>query len=143
MSGASAGPVRLTDTEEVLLRQVHPDELDEVRGLLSTAFNPTSAHDFMLSTLREAVGPDEAFKRHVERDLKSAGTWGVSVAESEVASLVCVDDAHLPDTPADHASIDFNVVTGRKQRQRAARLLRDAAHDRGCLHAPPSEDDAE
>lgn len=143
MSGAGTDPVRLTVTDEVLLRQVHPDELDEVRGIHSTAFNPSAAHAFMLSTLREAVGPDEAFNRHVEADLASAGTWGVSVAESEVASLICVDDAHVPDTPADHASIDFNGLAGRKQRQRAARLLRDAAHDRGCLHAPFSEDDAD
>lgn len=115
----------------------------EVRGPLSTAFNPSASHAFMLSTVRETVRPDEAFMRHVSAGLKSAGTWGVSVAEFEVAALVCVDDAHLPDTPEDHASIDFSGMTVRAERKRAARLLRDAAQERGCLHARPSNEDAD
>lgn len=137
--GSPAGPIRLTDTTEVLLRQVHPDEVDEVVGVQSSAFRPGNAHGFLLSTLREAVGPATAFDRHVASGLDSAGTWGVTVGEAESQSLVCVDDAHLPEVPEDHASIDFNPV-GRKQQVRAARGLRDAALTRGCLHPLPSPD---
>lgn len=140
-NGTTGSPPRLTELDEVLLRQVHPEELDEAVGIQSLAFRPGSSHGFLLSTLREAVGPETAFERHVTAGLESAGTWGVSVGEAEGQSLVCLDDADPPDTPEDHASIDFNVV-GRKQQVRAARGLRDAALARGRMHPLPSDEES-
>ncbi|WP_207555732.1 hypothetical protein [Intrasporangium flavum] len=129
--------LKIDDLDEVLLRQVHPVHLDEDAVVQSVAFNPSREHQGLLSTLRERVGAEEAYRRHKDAGLASAGTWGVSVREADENSLPCLDDEHLPDSPPDHASIDFSALS-RKGAVRAAKLLRDAAVARGCLH--PAED---
>lgn len=125
--------LKLDDLNEVLLRQVHPVHLDEESVVQSVAFSPSRDHQGLLSTLRERVGPEEALRRHKDSGLATAGTWGVSVGEADENSLPCLDDEHLPDSPPDHASIDFSALS-RKGAVRAAKLLRDAAIARGCLH---------
>lgn len=99
----------------------------------SAAFKPGQDHHSMLSTLRERVGPEGAARRHQQAGLATAGTWGVSVGEAGTADLPCLDDEDLPDSPPDHASIDFSSLS-RKGSIRAAKVLRDAAVARGCLY---------
>jgi hypothetical protein len=139
LSSKPSGQLRqLTQTAEVLLRQVHPLQLDEDAVVQSAAFVPGSNDSGLLSTLRESVGPGPAFARWTDAGYESAGTWGISVGEAVSASLTCVDDSGRPDVPADHASIEFNGLS-RKGMRKAGRVLRDAALARGCLHAAPDE----
>lgn len=139
-----SGPARLTDAGEVLLRQVHPSQCEDGH-VNKEAFNPSARDNLHLSALREAVGAAEAYRRwtEVEKYL-SAGTWGVSVQEvdaqvftrhedREDVSLRAVDDA--TEALSDHASIVFSDLS-KKQRVQAARKLRDAALQRGCLYKP-------
>lgn len=136
-------PQPLENADEVLLRQVHPDQIDEISGVSKAAFIPKESDAGMLSTLRERVGPEEAHRRHTQvAKLLSAGTWGVSVAEGERQGVPAWDDACLPDNPDDHASFDFTQHPATNQRKRVARLLRDAAIARGCLFSPEDLDSA-
>ncbi len=126
----------LMSSDEELLRQVHPVMLGEDGHPARIAFTPTSRDAGMLSTLRGAVGAQEAHHRHVEeRGLRSAGTWSVTVGEVDVAGCSAVDDAADLGV-ADHASVDFTGLGGPAAVKRAARKLRDAAVARGCSYAP-------
>jgi hypothetical protein len=133
--------IRLESHEEVLRRQVHPTQLLNDGKLSSAAFRPTPEHNGLLSTRREFVSAEAAFQQHItERDadnqpLKSVGTWGVSVGELSGQALSAYDDSAEPGNPIGHASVDFQAMT-RGQQERASRVLRDAACERGCLYLP-------
>jgi hypothetical protein len=141
---STSEPVRLTNGEEILYRQVHPTQI--VHGEPNKeAFNPSPRDELKLSTLREHVGPEEAHRRWTQ-DLgkQSAGTFGVTVKEidgTEItngqtgssARLHAIDDAAASRVP-DHASVVFSALPSKGQRTQAARKLRDLAVERGCLH---------
>ncbi len=127
----------LTNAGEELLRQVHPIMCPDGEPA-RTAFTPTKKDEGKLSTLRERVGADEAYRRHVEGlQLQSAGTWAVTVGEVDGAGCTAVDDGEDL-AVSDHASVDFTAVGGRGAIERAARKLRDAAVARGPRFVPPS-----
>lgn len=129
----------ITDNSEVLLRQVHPShEVDTDAGISSEAFVPSEDDKDLLSTLRGRVDPAEAYRRWTE-DLshESLGTYGLAVAEVGEVGLRAIDDEVLAGV-ADHASIDFTLIVSKGQHKRRGRKLRDAAVERGCLHARPS-----
>lgn len=129
----------LTDDSEVLLRQVHPShEIQTNAGISSEAFVPSEDDRDLLSTLRGRVDPAEAYRRWTE-DLshESLGTYGVAVGEVEGAGLRAIDDEGSAGV-ADHASIDFTALASKGQQKKRGRKLRDAAIQRGCLHARPS-----
>jgi hypothetical protein len=139
-----AEPTRLTNADEVFLRQVHPSWLPD--GVLtSAAFKPSSKDNKLLSTLHGSVGAEEAHRRWVDQpDRVSAGTWGVTVGEvdntsftrtldQQTVSLAALDDAEQRSEP-DHVSIDFRNLS-KEQRGQAARKLKDHAAARGCMHA--------
>lgn len=129
-------PYRLTDPDEVLLRQVHPDQV-EGGGISKVPFLPRRGDNSMVSTLRGYVSPEEAYRRHTEdHGHESVGTWGVAVGEGEEHGVPSWDDSCLPESPADHASLDYAQHPAVNQRARVARKLRDAAVARGCLFAP-------
>jgi predicted trehalose synthase len=134
---AEGTPTVITDRDEMLNRQVHPDLLHPVQIITSTAFTPSKSDAGMLSTLREAVAPSEAHRRWTE-DLnrKSVGTWGVEVGEANDLDLICLDDACLPESPADHASVDFSASRSKGQLRQLGRKLRDASVARGPLFVP-------
>ncbi|MGG5260831.1 hypothetical protein [Phycicoccus avicenniae] len=134
MTEPVAGSKLLTDIDEVLRRQVHPTRKDEVEGILFTAFQPTGDEGYLLSTLRGHVSAQECCERHQANGLQTMGSYGVAVGEAATIPMSCWDDGGLDGAPEDHASIDFRPLE-RKQRQRAARILRDAALARGCLYA--------
>lgn len=127
----------LTDGGEELLRQVHPIMCPDGEPA-RTAFTPTKKDDGKLSTLRGRVSADEAYRRHVEGlQLQSAGTWVVTVGEANDAGCVALDDGDDLGVP-DHASVDFSEAGSRRNVERAARKLRDAAVTRGCRFVPAS-----
>lgn len=139
-------PDRLTDLGELLWRQVHPKQLTVAGDINKEAFNPSKLDDKMLSTLRERIGPAEAYRRWTE-DLgkESIGTYAVTVGEVDGTSVTnqetgqtlflhAVADAAVRHTP-DHASIIFTALS-KGQREQAARKLREIAMRRGCQYAP-------
>lgn len=140
MSTEAHGPAPLPSATEILFRQVHPTHLPNGK-LASTAFAPQRGHKGFLSTHRERIGAEESYRRWTEENQReSIGTFGVTVGEARACFLEAVDDANIVGVP-DHASVDFNVIppiTGQDQptkgqMQRAGRLLRDHATERGCL----------
>ena len=118
---------------------MHPLLIDEQKGIMSTAFVPSTRDAGRLSTFRESVGPKQAYIRWSNLGHSSSGTWGVAVGEANKQSLLCVDDSDEPDAPAGHASILFEGLS-RGQSKRAGRLLKEAAFLRGCLHDPEAID---
>jgi hypothetical protein len=127
------GPA-LTDGDELLLRQIAPAFVVD-GAITSAAFTPTRKDEGLLSVSRGSlVTPQQAWARHTrDKGLKSVGTWGVSVTESE---LPCHSDP-TDDPPDDaHALIDFRGLS-RGAVERRAKQLREVATARGCLYAPP------
>lgn len=135
MSDIRAHAAVLTDHDEVLRRQVHPSRKDEVEVIHFTAFQPTGDEDYLLSTASGSVDPEECYDRHRGKGLDSMGTFGIQVGDASALRLACLDDADINGTPKDHVSVDFKPLA-RKERQRAARTLRDRALQRGPLYEP-------
>ena len=126
----------LVDPDEILRRQVHPTALKDDGEPNKAAFLPSPSHEFLLSTLRGSVDPREAFQRSLKVGNDSAGTWGIRVGLAIDHHVPCLDDAHLPDAPEDHASIDFRGLSTKGQREQFARKLRDASAQDGALYRP-------
>lgn len=136
--GTSLGDemVRLTNADEVLLRQVLTDQLNQDTGeLTSASFKPGSNDQGLMSTRREAAGAQECFEEWAaERGPgECQGTHGFSVGEAGEAGLPCWDDSMLADRPEHHASVDFRGLS-RGQITKRARRLRVAAAERGRLY---------
>lgn len=128
----------LTHAAEKLLRQIHPMMLGSDGEPARANFTPTQSHGWRLSTLRQQVGAEEAYRRHVEESRRqSTGTYACTVGEVNDAGCRAIDDAADVDVP-DHASVDFSLMGSRAARERAGRKLRDAAVSRGCQYRPPS-----
>ena len=127
------GERECADSSEVLRRQVHPGFID--RGSPSSqAFRPTKKDAEQLSTRREAMTAEAAYRAHVAEGLASAGTWGVSVSEIAGVALRAIDDSALPSVPEHHAYIDFRGCS-KGHTERAAKALKRAAVERGCLYS--------
>lgn len=127
-------PSALTEAAEQLFRQVHPTQAPD-GSPTSEAFVPSKTDQDLLSTSREVIGPQEAFRRWTEdRGYRSVGTYAVTVGEAAAEELSALDDAetHGPD----HASIDFRDVPSKGKKKQKGRKLRDAAVARGCLYTP-------
>lgn len=130
---------RLDDPEEHLFRHVHPDWVKEGQPT-SQAFKPMPKDNGRLSTARSALTTArDAYAHHTgSLGYAAVGTWSVTVAEVENASVEAYEDPvtePVPD-PA-HAYIEF-PARPRTAIETAAKLLLAAARQRGCLH-PPSE----
>jgi hypothetical protein len=134
MTQSSESPLILNKSE-TLFRQVHPTQFPNGQPS-SEAFVPSEQDKFLLSTMREIVGPEEAHRRWTEdMEMQSVGTFGISVGEINEQGLTAVDDAEATSQP-DHASVDFSSITSKGARKRIGRRLRDAAVSRGCLFQP-------
>jgi hypothetical protein len=131
--------VWLTENE-VLLRQVHPSQINGTVPK-SAAFRPMKRHHYTLSTRREWVGAQQAYEQHCALNLESAGTWGISVDECAGIELDAFDDSALPDTPPGHVSIPFGIPKRDTEKDpeliAKSRTLRDYAIRRGNLYMPP------
>lgn len=122
---------KLHDLDEILLRQAHPAWMDEGRPV-SRHFLPNSKDGGQLSSDRgNLTTPREAYEAYLAKERKTAGTWGVSVAEYRAEGLDCFSDP-LDDNPA-HAVIDFSSHDEKVQKNLSKKLYRKAV-DRGCLY---------
>jgi hypothetical protein len=131
----------LDDDEELLFRQVHPNFLRDGRPT-GQAFRPTQKDAGKLSVARGVLTTAQRAYEHYTnaRGLRSAGTWGITVAECKKEGLVARPDplTSPPENVADpaHAIVDFTEVASMSQREaKGARLARGAA-GRGRLHPP-------
>jgi hypothetical protein len=129
---------RLLDGEELLFRQVHPTWLRDGRPS-GQAFTPTKKDKDQLSTACASLtSAEQAFVLHVQgRQLKSAGTWAVTVGECETANVTPYHDPTTspPETVADpaHASVDFSLLPSNSKKEAAGAWLARLAATRGCL----------
>ena len=130
----------LLDREELLFRQVHPTWLRDGR-LSGQAFTPTKKDKDLLSTARSSLTSAEAaFYLHTHRrELMSAGTWAVNVAECEEANVTPFHDPTTapPDKVADpaHTSVDFSSLPSNSKKEAAGAWLARSAAARGCLYS--------
>lgn len=147
----SQGEEILTDSNELLWRQVHPQRING--GVISSeAFEPGRSDAKQLSCSRESkVSAREAFEHYtLTLERQSAGVAAVSVEdvgsgapipgnESEVASLRAVDDAAsgAVDLPPGHAYVDFRPL-GSARATKKAKQLAFLAHQRGGIQFPTS-----
>lgn len=132
----------LTDPNQLLLRNIHPDWV--VNGkVTSQAFRPTPKDERKLSTTSSSkVSAEDSFREYTEDfELASAGVWGVSVGEAADLSIRAIYDEHSPSIPkpclTGHTSLDFAQISNNKAKRLGGRL-RDRAEDRGRQH--PSAD---
>jgi hypothetical protein len=132
--------VPLSDPQEMLFRQVHPNFVRDGRPS-SQAFRPTKKDEGKLSVARGSMtSAENAFRHHAERlQLPSAGTWGVLVGECIGLQLQTFPDptSAPPEPFADpaHAFVDFRELSNNQAEARGAKLARQAAM-RDCLYVP-------
>ncbi len=137
MAELPEGAFRLEE-DETLRRQVHPSRIGDDGHPMRLAYQPNSGDGGLLSTLRERVAPEDAYRRYVEEQKhESVGTWGINVSSVEEAGLVCFDDSAT--VCADHASVDFREKSTTGALKQATRKIRDASVEGGRLH--PSADE--
>lgn len=144
MTGATAAQPEttqvgsLSDEEELLFRQVHPSFMRDGRPS-SQAFRPTPKDEGKLSVARGSLTTAAAaYELHtVGLELRSAGTWAITVGECRGQSLAVVADpiASPPARVADpaHALVDFAPHSKNQAEAKGARLARQAV-ERGRLH---------
>ena len=133
----NGSPTAISARSEVLNRQIHPTLLHPVQTVMSTAFTPSDGDAGLLSTLRGTVDPAEAHRRWTDNPAQeSAGTWGIKVGDAAELDLPCVDDSCMPDTPDDHASVDFTAFPSKGVKRQLGRKLRNASVSAGPLYIP-------
>ena len=118
----------------VLLRQIHPNFYPN-RELSSQAFFPFQKDSGKLSVYDgDQISAADAFM-HYTTILKNQAccVWGVDCGEVAEAGLSSVTNP-LPDFPS-HSLIDFTGRTD-KECRKLAKLLKEFALKRGCLHTP-------
>jgi hypothetical protein len=130
--GPAEGPP-LTDTSELLWRQVHPSWMQQ--GVpTSQAWYPTPKDRKRLSTARSSmIDAEAAYERHLAEERKTEGTWAVTVAEADEAATSAHHDGGSNGLPDDHASLYFGGKN-RNAMERASKFLRAAANTRGRQH---------
>lgn len=131
------GEVALENLDEFYFRQCHPNFI--INGIPSTQiFGDFPSDDGKLSGNRgESTTPAQAFAFHTETlGNKSAGTWGVTVAEVVAAQSRVVDDTEAPTVrppdpvPPGHSYVDMRHLTSRERKRLRSQLHRVAV-DRG------------
>lgn len=126
----------LSDVEELLWRQVHPDWMQAGR-CTSQAFKPTPKDKGQISVSQSSlVSAEDAFQFHISTlDLESAGVWAITVGDASSVGYAVLDDSQnpVPNTPPGHALIDARQESGSRQKT-LARALASAANDRGRIH---------
>ena len=135
----------LTDGAEVLLRQIHPDLVQEGTPA-SSAFRPKESDKNKLSVDRGAMTTAAAaFDLFTGNGYTSIAVYGISVAEFSACDIPCEEDP-LPAegekkaNPA-HALASFEKFGGSKQKTLGQRIKR-AAISRGILHPIDASADA-
>lgn len=128
---------RLTASDELLTRQVHPSQITEGRPS-SRLFTPTDRDAGHLSADRESLlSPRDAYESYLQRKklIEAGGTWGVSIQEFVSLGLSSYADP-IPDNAA-HVLVDFTSAGDAKKQQTVGKLAYAKAKERGRLHPPP------
>lgn len=140
---SSEEPLILTDSDELLFRQVHPAWVRDGRPS-SQAFRPTAKDNSRLSVARGALTTAQAaYEHHTTRlGFQSAGTWAVAVGECRGLSLPVEADpiteaSGQPPDPA-HAVIQFLGLSKAQVEAKGAKLARFASA-RGRLYPAPAQ----
>lgn len=135
----------LTDGAEVLLRQIHPDLVQDGTPA-SSAFRPKESDKNKLSVDRGGMTTAAAaFDLFTSNGYTSIAVYGINVAEFGAYDIPCEEDP-LPAegekkaNPA-HALASFEQFGGSKQKTLGQRIKR-AAIARGILHPIDSSADA-
>lgn len=125
---------RMTDDEQFLHRQVHPNWVQEGR-VTSQAFSPTPKDEGFLSVYDgKQIAPDASFS-HYTTVLKLSAAGTVSVSDAEVAAVGLPwkpDPAPFPE----HAVIDFNQLPPPIKVKPKAQALAEKARQRGWTFQP-------
>src|ERR1035438_3900619 len=103
--------VRLTDLDELLYRQIHPNWV-RTGEPTSQLFRPTGKDEGQLSVARSTLTSAEtAFNRWIARGFESVGVWGVLVREVEANELAAFDGpaAEKAEEPG-HGYVDFDAL---------------------------------
>jgi len=130
----------LTDSAELVWRNVHPNFYDEgADSLTSQAFRATAKDQKKPSGAREArVTAGKHFEEFTKiLNFKSAGVWAVTVAEVDAEGIHAVYDENAPTAPnpctTGHTYFDYTELSPSKMKQVAGKL-RDKAETRGRKH---------
>lgn len=91
---------RLDPSPMLVYRQIHPNLIKQTTGIPSpTNFKPEDGRT--LSTRREGIGSARAaHEAHIAKGLRSAGTWGFTVADAYAAKLDAEEEAEGVNAPA-------------------------------------------
>lgn len=124
---------KLAASDEILMRQVHPNMMQEGR-LWSGAFTPTKVDNGLLSADRDSViSPKDAYERYLKLKAltQAGGSWGVSVNEFKAIDLVCYADP-IADNAA-HVLVDY-AAKGADKEKGLGKLAYAKASARGRLY---------
>lgn len=133
----------LTAPSEWYYRQIHPTFLSE--GMIDPdAFR---SDDRKVSGTRSSKQTPQGAYDECRRDYpnrKTAGTWGVTLAQVRTAKGRLVDDSgcpppeHLGHWPTGHTYLDQRLADKGVRSQMRSNIARKAAAN-GCQHAAPEE----
>lgn len=130
---------KLTASDELLMRQVHPNNMIQEGRLWSGAFTPTKTDAGLLSADRDSIiSPKDAYERYlrVKALAQAGGTWGVSVIEFTSIGLECYSDPVAGNDA--HALVDFAAKGAGKQKA-LGKLAYSKASARGRLYPSLAE----
>lgn len=128
---------KLTDLEEVLFRQIHPDLVQDGEPS-SSGFRPKESDKNQLSVDRSAITTAEASHAlYTGNGFASVAVYGVTVGEFEACGISCEGDAleaseNAAANPA-HALASFEGYGISKQKTLGKRIKKYAIQ-RGLLH---------
>ena len=122
----------LSDDNELLFRQIHPDFFDDGKPS-SQPFWPTAKDDNKLSVDRSTLTTAE--KSYLSYSFKTVAVYGLTVGEFREQDIPCIDDP-LNNNSA-HAFADYQAHHTSQQKKRG-RLLQQVALKRGQLYPTPS-----
>lgn len=135
---------RLTDEDELLLRNIHPSWMDGDK-LTSQAFKPTPKDEDQLSCDRfSKTSPEDCWVLHTEsKGLESCAVFGVTVGEFNGEGVDCIDDPIVGGSgqvanPA-HAIADYSPIPSQNKKEKVAKKIRAKAVARGVLFPLPED----
>lgn len=122
----------LTDSDEIMLRQIPSNWLTDEGHVSSRAFRPFPKDDGCLSLSRMSmIAPKSSCLRHLEAGYQTVGVMGVTVGEFGTVG-VPVYEHRLRENDA-HASAIY-VGFSRRQSEKASKKLRTYARARNWLY---------
>jgi hypothetical protein len=128
---------KLTDSAEVLFRQIHPDLMQDGEPA-SSGFRPNDGDENKLSVDRGALTTSEAsYALYTGNGYASAAVYGVSIGEFDGCGIPCesdpIDTPGIPVANPAHALASF-VGYGTSKQKTLGKRLKKLAIARGLLH---------